>query len=100
MIKHVVMWKFKDNHDGKTKAENMQIFKDGLEALVPIIPELLTLEVAVDELHEDASYDMILISTFDSFETLEIYKNHPEHQKVSAFCKGIRESRVAVDFTL
>lgn len=100
MIKHVVMWRFKESAEGNTKSENMRIFREGLEALVPIIPELKTLEIGVDELGESASYDMILISTFDSFEALEVYKNHPEHQKVSAFCGKVRESRVAVDFTL
>ncbi len=100
MIKHVVMWRFKESAEGNTKSENMKIFREGLEALVPIIPELKSLEMGVDELQSDSSYDMIMISTFDSLEALDTYKNHPEHKKVSAFCKKVRESRVAVDFTI
>ncbi len=100
MIKHIVMWRFKEYAQGNTKSENMRLFREGLEALTAIIPELKTLEIGTDELKSESSYDMIMISTFDSFEALDTYKNHPEHKKVSAFCKEIRENRTAVDFTL
>ncbi|MFI3321545.1 MAG: Dabb family protein [Rikenellaceae bacterium] len=99
MIKHVVMWKFLEEAEGNTKSENLKIFKEGLEALVPIIPELKSLEVGLDILGANGSYDMILITTFDSMADLVTYNNHPEHQKVAGFCAKVRESRVAVDFS-
>ena len=33
MIKHIVMWKLKENAEGKTKEENAEIIKNGLEGL-------------------------------------------------------------------
>ena len=42
--------------------------------------------------------DAVLVSEFESLETLEIYKNDPRHKAVSALCKSIREDRVAVDY--
>ena len=39
MLKHIVMWKFKDA-EGKTKEENVEIVKNGLEALPPLVPHI------------------------------------------------------------
>ena len=44
------------------------------------------------------AYDAVLISTFADAEALARYKVHPEHVKVSDYCKKIREGRVFVDF--
>lgn len=97
MIRHIVMWKFKDEADGRTKAENMQILRDSLFALLPIIPELKLMEIDCDISHTDASYDMMLTTEFETVEAMKTYANHPEHLKVSAFCKSIRTSRVVLD---
>ncbi|MBP3941238.1 MAG: Dabb family protein, partial [Christensenellaceae bacterium] len=45
MIRHIVMWKLKDEALGKTKKENIAIIKEKLYALKPIIPEILSMEV-------------------------------------------------------
>ena len=45
------------------------------------------------------AYDAVLISTFANAEALARYKVHPEHVKVSNYCKKIRESQAFVDFT-
>ena len=91
MIRHIVMWKFRSG----TEAEQEQ-FLEGLKSLQGVIPELLMSEVAV-HVGED-NYDAVLVSEFESLETLEIYKNDPRHKAVSALCKSIREDRVAVDY--
>ena len=44
------------------------------------------------------AYDAVLISTFEDADALARYKVHPEHVKVSNYCKKIRDSRVFVDF--
>lgn len=100
MIKHVVMWKFEENADGRTKNENMQIFKKELEALIPIIAEIKSLEVGINEVESDASFDIILVSTFATMEDLNIYATHPDHVKVAEFCAKVRISRVVVDYTI
>ena len=45
-------------------------------------------------------FGAVLVSKFNSAADLEIYKNHPEHIKVSALCKEIRTDRQAVDFEI
>ena len=45
MIKHIVMWKLKEEAEGNNKEENISIVKDKLNALTHVIEEILSLEV-------------------------------------------------------
>ena len=91
MIRHIVMWKFRPG----TEAEQAK-FLDGLRGLQGVLPQLLRSEVAVNV--GQGNYDAVLVSEFETLETLETYKNDPRHKAVSALCKSIREDRVAVDY--
>lgn len=92
MIKHIVMWKFKNGQD-----ENMYKFLEGLKALEGEIKELKFMEIGINT-NPKNNYDAVLISDFESMEDLEKYKNNPKHVEVSNFCKSIREERGAIDF--
>ena len=47
VYKHIVMWKFKEQHNGKNALENARWMKEQLEALVGVVPELLSAEVGI-----------------------------------------------------
>lgn len=98
MLKHVVMWRFIEGAEGKSRNEHAQWMKEHLEALVGVVPEIRTLEVGIDCNRGAAAYDAVLISLFEDAEALKRYKNHPAHQAISNYCKQIRESRTVVDF--
>ena len=98
MLKHIVMWRFKDGAEGKTALEHSASMKQHLEALVGVVPELHSLEYGVDVLRSAASYDGVLTVTVDDLDALSRYANHPEHLKVVEYAKRVAESRVAVDF--
>ena len=98
MLKHIVMWKFLDFADGRSKQENAILFKQKLESLVGVVEELKFMEVGINDGYDTMSYDIVLTSHFESLEALERYKNHPEHVKVSQFCVKVRESRVVIDY--
>lgn len=97
MIQHVVMWKFANVAEGRTREENMEWVREHLTALIPIIPEIRSMEIGADVGRTDMSYDMVLIMAFDSMEDLHTYKVHPEHQKVSQYVKKVRTARATVD---
>ncbi len=97
MIRHVVMWKFKAEAEGKTKAENMVLVREQLYALLPIIPEIKRMEIGIDVKGTDASMDLMLLTEFDTLETLKFYAEHPEHVKVASFVRKVTESRVVLD---
>lgn len=94
MIKHIVMWKFKD---GVTDADKLEM-KRQLEALKGVVPTLIDIEVGMDVVGNDASKDMVLYSEFASMEDLQGYAGHPEHLKVVEFVKPLVCERHVVDY--
>ncbi len=97
MLKHIVMWKFKDEAEGKTRAENCAHIKGMLEALPAVMPFIRSLEVGMNAYPGPMSSDMALIIEFDSKEDLDLYAGHPDHVKISQYVSKVREGRTVVD---
>ena len=55
VYKHIVMWKFKEQHNGKSALENARWMKEQLEGLVGVVPELLSAEVGISPALEQAA---------------------------------------------
>ncbi len=100
MLKHIVLWKFKDEACGQSKAENMDMMRAKLLALPPIIDCIRDFEIGEDVYHSDKSYDMCLVSAFDSVDAMLEYREHPDHAAVSAQMKELVEARVVIDFVV
>ena len=100
MFKHIVMWRFVEGSNGKSKKEHSLWIKEHLEALVGVIPEIRSLEVGVNVCVAGTAYDAVLVSAFDDAEAMERYKVHPAHVEVAAYFKGITEGRAEVDYEL
>ena len=101
MIKHIVMWKLKDEYEGKSKHDNAMQLKLSLEALNGRITGLINLEVGlqIKDSHSDGlDYDVVLYSEFESMQTLEEYYVHPEHLKLVPFAKAIRTERALINY--
>jgi hypothetical protein len=94
MLTHIVCWKYKPETTPAQREEHIAC----LRALTGIIPEIVSFEVGSDILHLDRSFDTGLSSTFADRESLDIYTNHPEHQKIAALGREIAERVVSVDF--
>lgn len=97
MIKHIVMWKLKEEAHNNDKATNAKLIKEKLEALNGKIEGLLRLEVGIDFL-ANGNYDVVLYSELSRKEDLDTYQNHPLHQAVLPFIREAVNSRVAVDY--
>ena len=100
MIKHIVIWTLKKHADGRSKAENIAIIKQALEALKEKIPVVKKLEIGVNFDPTPDAYDLSLYAEFDSKEDLHTYQNHPEHLKVVQMLKTIRDKKAVVDYTI
>lgn len=98
MIKHIVMWRLKEEAAGATKEENALKLKDSLESLVGVIPSLKAAEVGINFNPSDAAFDVVLYSEFDDKDGLSAYQNHPEHLKIVDFVGEIRTDRAVVDY--
>jgi hypothetical protein len=100
MLKHIVLFRFKDFAEGADKAENMMKLKSQLEALKEMIAEIKFFEVGINFGNSDAAYDLSLLSEFKSIEDLYNYQRHPEHVKVADFVKKVCIARVVADYVV
>ncbi len=97
MIKHVVLFKFKAFENEEDKFEKLIEIKEALEALTDHIPELKSMEVGLNA-NDNESFDLALLSTFESMTDMEQYAKHPAHMAVSAMIGLLKEDRACVDY--
>ena len=98
MIKHIVMWKLKDQAEGRDRAANALEMKRRLDECAHIVPGILAFEVTVAQPGLEATYDIVLYSEFDSREALAAYASHPTHQALVPFIGAVREARQCMDY--
>jgi hypothetical protein len=90
VIRHVVLMKFADPADAPEA-------KARLEALPAGIPQILSLEVGLDVLRTEASYDLVLVTTHDSTAALQAYQTHPVHEEFGQWARPRLTGRAVVD---
>jgi len=98
MIKHIVMWKLKEQAEGNTKWVNAELIKKGLEGLKGKVEQINTIQVGIAYRHENEDWDVVLISEFENKEKLIEYQKHPEHNIVNEFIKKVKSERACVDY--
>ena len=97
MINHVVLFKLKDYPEAE-KAEIISELKNLIEGLKYKIEEVKYLKVGTNYELNAKSYDIALLSHFESAEDLDKYRIHPEHLKVLERIKETTSERAAVDY--
>ncbi|MFF2090441.1 Dabb family protein [Paenibacillus sp. NPDC058174] len=93
MLTHIVFFKLKDG-----SPESVETTAAVLRNMEGKIEELKYIEVGIDVLHSERSYDIALITKFESLDGLNAYQVHPVHQKVIEHMTQVREASVSVDF--
>ncbi|MBP5392847.1 MAG: Dabb family protein [Bacteroidaceae bacterium] len=83
MVKHIILWKLKDDLSEEEKQRVKQDIKAGLEGLAGRIPGLLNIVVNVDGRLDSSNADVMLDSTFTDEAALKAYAVHPEHVAVA-----------------
>ncbi len=95
MVKHIILWKLKEEHNN---AEIKKSIKEGLEGLFGKIPGLLEIKVQTEKL-ESSNVDVMLWSVFENEEALKGYSVHPEHVKVAdSKVRPFTQTRACIDF--
>lgn len=98
MIRHVCMFKLKEEAEGKSKAENLDTAVRMLKALDDL-PGVLRAQVVTNvPLTPDSNYDLCLIFDFKDVQDLDAYQAHPRHAEFGAFIAPVRESRACIDY--
>lgn len=104
MIRHVVMWKLKDEAEGASKKKNAQKMKLILEGLKIKIDEIKNVEVGLNITEEDdetgSKFDVVLISDFETELDYTMYTRNNHHKKAVRFINSIIEERHFVDYKM
>ena len=83
MVKHIILWRLKEDLTAEEKERVKQDIKAGLEGLAGRIPGLIDITVNVDDRLESSNADVMLDSTFTDEAALRAYAVHPEHVAVA-----------------
>lgn len=98
MVKHVILWKLKENLGGKNRQEVLYGIKDNLEALSGKVPGLINIKVIISPL-ESSNTDVMLDSELESEEALKAYQVHPAHVNVAdTYVRPYTETRMCMDY--
>lgn len=96
MIKHIVCFKLKDN-----SIENCQKTRDILMSMKDKVSLLKDIQVGIDFLHSERSYDIILETLLEDEKALEAYQNDPYHcDVVKKHMHEVRSASVSIDYYL
>ena len=82
MVKHMILWTFKDEINPEEKNTIKKEIKKSLESLKERISGIIDITVHIDGL-ETSNADFMLDSAFENFDALKNYSSHPEHVEVA-----------------
>lgn len=98
MIRHIVMFRFQESAQGRSREQNVALSKQKLEALPPVISQIRSFDVRLNCNFNGVNCDLALIADYDNLDDLEAYRVHPAHVAVGAFMKETTELRASVDY--
>jgi hypothetical protein len=100
MIRHIVLWRFRDSAGGRSKAENLRQAREMLLALERTVPGILEWEVGIVERGAEQTADLALNSTFPDLPALRAYQAHADHLEVVAFLREVQIDKTVADYDL
>lgn len=83
MVRHVILWKLKEELSDEEKKAVKEGIKIGLEGLLGLVPGLVEVKVNIDGRLNSSNCDVMLDSILESPEALKVYATHPAHVAVA-----------------
>ncbi|MGP1537748.1 Dabb family protein [Bacteroides heparinolyticus] len=99
MVKHIVLFKLKDEVSADEKLAAMNNFKAAIEALPAKIPVIRKIEVGLN-MNPGETWNIALYSEFDTLDDVKSYVVHPDHVAAGKLLATVKESRACVDYEL
>ncbi|MBX9187154.1 Dabb family protein [Bacteroides sp. K03] len=97
MVKHIVLFKLKDEVPEAEKLIVMNKFKEAIEALPAVIPVIRKIEVGLNT-NPGETWHIALYSEFDNLDDVKFYATHPLHVAAGKIIAEAKESRACVDY--
>ena len=93
MVKHIVLFKLKDEVPADKKLTAMKEFK-ALPAKISVIRKI---EVGLN-MNPGETWSIALYSEFDTLDDVKFYATHPEHVAAGKLIADVKENRACVDY--
>ena len=97
MVKHIVLFKLKDEVSAEEKRAVMTKFKEAIEALPAKISVIRKVGL---NMNPGETWNIALYSEFDTLEDVKYYATHPDHVAAGKILADTKESRACVDYEL
>ena len=97
MVRHAIMWKFKSSDD-QTPKEIAEDIKERYESMLGLVPGLKSVEVGINRNESATAYDALLITDFDSWESLAAYKADSMRDELSQYVADRVDVRARVEY--
>ena len=97
MIRHIVMWRLKDEAKRDGTIANLDLIQDVLDGLRARICGLRRLELHQNHLRGADAADLLLYAEFDSWPALQSYEAHPLHAELRTLIAPLRTERRVID---
>ena len=98
MVKHIVLWKLKEELSKEEKDKVKKEIKEGLLGLKGKIKEIVEIKVNTEGM-EGSTVDVLLDTVFENEDALKTYASHPDHVAVGmAKIKPYMAERICYDY--
>ena len=97
MIKHVVMFRFRDDVDEATRKTVRETFRSQILALRDKLPFIRAMEVGFN-VNGQETWDICLEGVFDTLDDVRRYSTFPDHMAAAGGLKPYVQGRSCVDY--
>jgi len=99
MVRHIVMFRFRDDVSETVRKNAREAFKSGIEALPQTITSIKKIGVGFN-INPCEKWDICLDSTFSDLDEVRSYNAHPAHKAVATALMQHIGERACVDFEM
>ncbi|MEA3452334.1 MAG: Dabb family protein [Bacteroidota bacterium] len=99
MVTHLVFIQLKNEYSLEQKKNAIEEIALALKELPKDINEIKYYEVVVNEIDKKGSSEIGLISKFESYDTLNIYRNHSKHLEAVETILKHKQAITSFDYT-
>lgn len=97
MVVHIVNWNLNDTVSKEDYPSVKEQMKDLLEALVGIVPGLISAKLITNPL-ESSNTEVALVCELESVEALKGYQVHPAHVEAGKYIRSVVCDRRCLDY--
>ena len=95
MIKHIVMFKFKED----CSCEKIETAREMALALKGKVPQIKDIRVGINsDKAPESNYTIVLDVDFETIDDLNAYQVNPNHLEFGKFIKELRTDRACIDY--